>query len=249
MILALLGWALAQEDPPAPEEPAVSRTIVVYSREQVEAAREEVIEDLENMGYTRRIEKDGAVVMRHDQPWKGEVWLHDDGWMRIKRQPVRIEAPASAFGPRNSAGSWAGCILLPFRCIRTGGQFVSKRKFIAQETRAAEHVVEQVAAWSDKVADFRVTEKVDALPARMDALWNDGVPLEGEGHLATVDERKLALLSYWESRTDNPWGEAVREAVESFLVGVVQDSETPITPDELMAFNRRSRASRPLVLD
>lgn len=254
MILVLLGWALAQEEPEpgeevGPRDDQVSRTVIVYSRDQVEAAREEVIEDLEQMGYTKRIEKDGAVVMRHAQPWKGDVWLHDDGWMRIRRQPVRVEAPASSFGKRNSAGAWAGCVLMPFRCVRAGGQFVSRRKFMAVETRTAEAVTDEVAAWSDKVADYRVSEKVQGLPERLQALWDDGVPLEGETQLAGPPERKEALLDYWETRTDNPWGEAVRQAVENFLVGVVQDSPTPITEAELAAFNRRSRAARPLELD
>ena len=29
---------------------------------------------------------------RHSSAWKGEVQVHDDGWIRMKRQPVQIKA-------------------------------------------------------------------------------------------------------------------------------------------------------------
>lgn len=253
-----LAFAFAQEadlpqSPPAEDElddeRYVSEEIIVYSREQMDKAREEVISELKQLGYEKRIEKGDAVVMRHASPWRGDVWLHDDGWMRIKRQPVRLEAPSTGISRANSAGAWAACVLLPFRCVRTGGQTVSKRKFEAVETRTAGAVNPEVSTWSDRVADYRISGKLESLPAQLAALWSEGVPLQGDEAHATVDDRKAALLRYWETRTDNPWGEAVREAVEAFIRGEVQYSEHPFTEAEILAFNRVSRAGRPLDLE
>jgi hypothetical protein len=246
VLIALLAFAGAQE-PSAPTD--VSEEVVVYARLRVAEAREAVIQELQDLGYTKLIEKDGAIVLRHEDPWKGDVWLHDDGWMRIRRQPVRVEAPATPWGKRNSATAWMGCVLYPFACVRPGGQIVSTRKFMAVETRTAGAVEPDVAVWADRVADLAVDEKVGTLPDRLTALWEQGVPLDPGPPLEGVEARKLALLTYWESRTDTPWGEEVRAAVEAFVRSEVQHSDTPFTVDELDAFNARSRAGRPLVLD
>lgn len=245
MLIVAVAWG--QDAPPA-DPPDVDEEVIVYERLRVEAARSVVIEELKDLGYTRVLEKDGATVLRHDQAWKGDVWLHDDGWMRIRRQPVQVEAPPTPWGKRNSAGSWLGCIAYPFLCVRPGGQLVGTRKFLAVESRTAETVNPEVAAWSDRVADLAVGEKAASLPDRLIALWERGEPLDPGPVLPTPDARKAALLAYWESRTDTPWGEQIRQTVEAFLRAEVQHSEHPFTDDELLAFNARSRASRPLNL-
>ena len=62
-------------------------------------------------------------------------------------------------------------------------------------------------------------------------------------------ERRAALLDFWDSRTDTEWGEVIRGGVESFCRGVVQHSDTPFTPEEIAAFNKPNRASRPFRLE
>ncbi|MEZ4318659.1 MAG: hypothetical protein R3F61_14190 [Myxococcota bacterium] len=255
MILTLaFSAALAQEppagDPAASGEAPVSEEVIVYGQLRVEQAREKVIGDLQELGYTKIIDKGDAIVLRHESPWKGDVWLHDDGWMRIKRQPVRVEAPQTPWGKRNSAGAWMGCVLYPFACVRPGGQVVGTRKFRAVETRTSVAVNGDVSEWSDRVADLAVDTKADALPDRLQALWDEGVPLEeGAAPLETPEARRAAILAYWESRTDTEWGETIRRAVEAFVRGEVQQSDHPFTPDEIDQFNRRSRASRAFSLE
>ena len=244
MISLLVGLALAQST----EEPEASEEVIVYGRMRVEAARQEVIDDLGELGYSKIIEKEGAIVLRHDSPWKGDVWLHDDGWMRIKRQPVRVEAPKTPWGKKNSPGAWLGCIAYPFMCIRPGGQTVGRRKFMAVETKTAAHVGDEVSTWGDRVADLAADQKAGGLPDRLYALWEHGTPLRGDQSLATPAERRTAMLAYWESRTDTVWGERLRATVEAFILGEVQHSDHPFTPAEIDAFNRRSRAGRPLDL-
>jgi hypothetical protein len=86
------------------------------------------------------------------------------------------------------------------------------------------------------------------LPDRLEALWEEGVPLEGSRTPATHARRREALLAYWDSRTCTEWGDRVREAVEAFMRGVVQHSEHPFTEEEVRALNDERRCARPLVL-
>ena len=150
----------------------------------------------------------------------------------------------------HSAGAWLGCVLYPFACVRPGGQVVGTRKFRSVETRTSESVSPDVSEWADRVADLAVGEKAQVLPDRLQALWDDGVPLEeGAPTVDSPEARRAAILAYWESRTDNEWGEALRRVVESFVRGVVQNSDHPYTDREIRQFNRRSRAGRPFTLE
>ena len=247
----VIAWLLAAHAAPEPAprpsgDDAVSEEVIVYGEIRAQQAKEKVIRELQQLGYEKRIDKDGAVVMRHPASWKGDVWLHDDGWMQIRRQPVQYQVPPGVMGPLS-------CILLPPSCLKVGGQLVGHRKFMAVETRVAGTVSPSVSTWGDRLADLSVDRKQEGLPARLEALWLDGMPLEvpeGENPvlLASVDDRKLALLRFWETRTDNEWGERIRETVEAFIRGEVQGSEHPFTDAEIAEFNRRSRAGRELDL-
>ena len=84
-----------------------------------------------------------------------------------------------------------------------------------------------VGEWQDALADRAHAEQLEGLPDRLQRLWDTGVPLEGDGALATHAERRDALYAYWESRTETRWGEDVRALVAGFVRGVVQDSEHP----------------------
>lgn len=229
------------------EEPRTSEEIVVHAQRELEAARREITEKLQEAGYTRVIERDGKTIYRHPQPFKGQVVVDDDGWVEFERQPIRLDPPD--LGKReNTVGDWMGCLLWPTACIKTGGQIVSRSKLGHYERRVIEHVQGDVETWNARIADMATTRKVAELPARLEALWEHGQPLQGEGHLATPAQRRQAILEYWGSRTDTPWGEEIRAAVEAFCRGVVQRSEHPFTEAEIEAFNARSRAARPFSL-
>ena len=79
-----------------------------------------------------------------------------------------------------------------------------------------------VGGYSVRLTRFRILQK----------LWDEGLPLEGEAVLATHSERRAAIYAFWSTRTDTPHGEAVRQAVEGFVRGVVQTSEHPFPADE-----------------
>lgn len=243
-MVILFAWLLVAHA----EEPRGVEEVIVYAQRELEEARRQVEEKILEAGYDRVIERNGRTIYRHERPYMGQLVVDDDGWVVFQRQPVRIDPPDLG-KKENSALSWAGCLLWPTACVRVGGQVVSKQKLNSYERRVIEHVQADVEAWNARISDVAIKEKVAQLPEQLDALWEDGRPLQGNTTLATHAERRRALLEFWGSRTDTPWGEEIRAAVEAFCRGVVQHSDHPFTQDEIDAFNARSRAARAFTLD
>ncbi len=258
--LELIALAASAQEAPAPEPepepapepapaPAVSEEVIVYGQLRVEQARALIVERLEDLGYGEEVVDLGdRTIYRHAAAWHGEVVLHDDGWMVVKRQPVRVEGRRMPWADRNTPLAWAGCHLWPWLCVRMGGGTYSHRKWMAVETGAVQALHEPVRAWGDRVADLHTEETVDALPQRLLALWEEGVPLSGDGPLETWAERRSALLEYYASRTDTVWGEAVRDGVAAFLRAVVQQSDEPLTAGEIERY-RQTHPDTPLRLE
>ena len=244
MIALLLGIVWAQ---PAPEED-VDEVIIVYGEEQVRMAREKVIHDLEGMGYNKLKDKDGRLVMLHEQNWKGKVVLHDDGFVEFKRQGPKGTMPDTFFKEASPLIGWVPCIVVPTACVKVGGIVVSPRKLEAVERKASAAIATDLDALAQRQADLYTGQKVDALPAQLEACWSEGVPLEGELPLPDPASRRVHLLHYWATRTESVWGDQVREVVEAFLIGVVQESAHPITAAELAAANAGLSEDRQLVL-
>jgi hypothetical protein len=211
--------------------------VVVYGEVRVIQARKRVESKLKYGGYTLKEQKGDRTVFRHVTPWRGKVILHDDGWVKVKRQGLRIEGREWSFADRNSPEAWAMCVLTPWRCVRTGGFSVSKRKFQHYEGAAAELTVGEAEQWSARIADLSIDRKLELLDASLVLLWLEGLPLDGEVHIDTVIERRATILEYWSSRTDTVWGDRVRDAVAAFIRGEIQYSDFPYTDNEMMVFN------------
>jgi hypothetical protein len=76
------------------------------------------------------------------------------------------------------------------------------------------------------------------------------VPLSLWGvRLETAVERKAEMLRYWESRTENRWGNRVRATIEVFIREEVQYSETPFTEEEVARFNITRKCKAALDLE
>ena len=243
--LLVLALAWADEPPPPPAEPAEVKIVVIGERLRIERARQEIIRRLRAEGYTEEIRRGEVTVLRHPAAWAGEVWIHDDGWVTVKRQPVQVSAPQMGNGPLGQALGWASCVVVPFGCVHAGGQTFSKRKWRGVESRTFGSIQPEVAGYGDRVADLHTREVIEALPDRLYALWESGVPLEGDATiLVPVEDRKRALLLYWEGRTDTVWGDRVRLAVEAFVRAEVQTGDRPFTDAEVAAFNAGRRCAR-----
>ena len=247
MLAALLAIALAAAQ--SPDDEFVSEELFVYGELRVEQARQQVIANLEKQGFTVTRDKGDHVLMRHESPWRGDVLLYDDGWMRVKRQPVRIEGREMPWAERNTALAWMGCVVWVPLCIRPAGQTQSGNKWGGHRAGVVQRLDVDMDVFGDRVADLAVDRQLETLPERLEALWRDGRPLEGEGVLQTPAARRRALLGFWESRVENAWGDRVRESVEGFIRGVVQHSEHPFSTDEVAQFNARTSAERPLRID
>jgi hypothetical protein len=231
----ITGWALAAE--PASEE------ITVYAEERVHMAREAVVRELEALGFVHAEKVGDREVFRHTEPWKGEVVLHDEGFTLVRRQPIRVEGRRMPWTQANTPVAWAGCFVYPWLCVRVGGALIGTAKWRAQEGRTVDRVAPIASEWSARIADLHTQRKVADLPARLEALWSTGAPLDGGPPLATFEARRAALFDFWDSRTETPWGEEVRGAIEAFCRAVVQTSEHPFTAEELDAYDRRRTAS------
>ena len=227
-------------------EEAIYEEITVYDVRRIEAARDAVIDRVRDAGYVQEIRREGRTVLRHPAVWKGEVVLWDDGRVNMKRQPIQFDSPIQKGG----AERWLACVLFPL-CIRPGGQLVSPRKLHHQEERVWRRITPEVRELGDTIASAATELKVEQLPDLLQALWDEGTPLSeamSDVPLSDPAQRRTAILAFWDTRTDTPWGEQVRAVVEGFLRAVVQQSEHPVTAEELAAFNATRRAQRPLSL-
>lgn len=233
--LLLVGTALAGE---------TSEEVFVFSEMLAEQARQKVEDELKAAGYDRKIKRrDGRVIYRHDAAYLGQLVVGEDGWVVFERQPIQVRAPELPFAEEGSPLAWAGCVLV-WRCVKLGGQLVSKRRFNAFEREMVAHVYDDVQVWNERMSDVALERKLQGLPDQLERLWVYGVPLEGGGLLLTPEDRRAALLAFWGSRTDTPWGREVQEAVAAFCRAVVQQSEDPFTQEEIDAFNRSGVAVR-----
>ena len=238
----IAATALADDD--------VDAEIIVEGELRVLQARRAVEHELKTLGYTPKKRKKDYILFRHPQNWKGEIRLYDDGWVRMKRQPVQFQVPKI---PALGKGAPAGvilCLISPSACIRAGGQLVSRQKFMGQKVRTLEDIRPEVARFTDAVVDFNIDQTVDELPLHLENLWDNGVSLNAtEGPRLNIDERKAALFSYWDSRTENRWGMRVRASIEIFIREVVQYSAYPFSELEIQVLNQARKSKAALDLE
>ncbi len=251
LLFALGRAALAQsqeEDPPPPipigqppplEAAVAGETIDVPQGEEVLRARAALFEVLVQEGYTRRQRKDDRTVFLSEEPWKPRVIVHDDGWMYFRREPPRLHAPGRSFADQGSAAAYLLCIVAPPTCVSVGGLVVSPRKLGAVKARVVDASREKVELMNDAVARRELGRRLnDAIPRDLERIWTTPA--------LTPEQRRVLLFEYWDARTDTPEGDAARGAIEAFLRGVVQQSNTPFTADELDKLNA-TRYGRPVL--
>jgi len=243
----LIGFAMGQADPIDDSE--VDEEIIVEGDLQILQARRAVEHELKLRGYLPEKRKKNYILFRHPADWKGEIRLYNDGWVRMKRQPIQFTVPEiPALGKAAPVAAFL-CLVAPTACVKTRGQTVAKKKFMGQKVRTLEGLRPQVEAYAEAVADHHTDRRLASLPVRLEALWKNGTPLrEGMANLTTGQERKAALLRFWESRTENRWGRQVRASVEVFIREVVQYSKTPFSDEEILRFNTTRKCETALDL-
>lgn len=242
-----LALALAQDPTVEPPEPEV---IVVYGGAAIREARAVVARKLASEGWRQvREARDGSTVFAGPERWMGTLWLRPDGLIDFRMPLLNTASPGN---PQNTYAPEQGFdpnapVTSP---TYVGATFTraSAKKLQGARDRTLDAVMPELMSLRQILAVTAFeAEVVRPLPARLDALWRDGVPLEGQAALATVPARRQALLDHWATRTDTPEGELVRDTIEDFLREVVGNSPDPVTADERAA--AEAKAGRRLALD
>lgn len=268
MLLCLLGLTLAADLPQAGEldeedtrlEPEITRDsfgtpaameIIVTDERAVQEARQVVDEELREMGYTKTRRRDDRTVYLHETGWRNKVIVHDDGWMYMRKRPPHIKKPekAGAWWDGVPVVEWTPCLVAPFACVSVGTLGVRPKLVEQDKERVVESAGRDVVAFADAIAGRELAIKVfEVIPERLDAIWYEGVDPERSVSYPTPEERRRAILEFWISRTDNEYGDAVRVAVEQYMLYEIQTSATPYTADEIAWANATRRCERELLL-
>lgn len=235
------AWAAGTDDqgaaPAASSDPSAEDTpdeqIIVIGRREIARRRAEIDRDLKKLGYDAK-DRDGVTVYRPDVYWHPSVWVYDDGYVVVKRSPVRFEPPIDGSSPLR----YLAC-LPPFTpmCVRLAGQTISKHKLEPQKYEVVYAIQPEVRAWQAALASQATSVRVgQEVPALLVGTWERGEPMEPGGPpLPTPAERRQAILKFWATRADNEEGSAVRGVVADFVRFVVQESDTPAPPEEIAA--------------
>lgn len=248
MWFSLLAVALAQE--PAPPSPApeeveaadasdVDETLTIWGDPAVARARDALTQALREEGYSRRVRRDDRTVFKSDSPWKPRVIVHDDGWVYLKREPPRVHAPGRSFSDQGSPAAYLLCVIMPTACVSVGGWLVSDKKLDAAAGEVLFETQDEVRALNQAVARHNLARRL-----------NDDIPKDLERIWALPDEpamRRRLLFEYWDSRAEGPAGDQAKDAIESFIRGVVQASADPFSAEEIEAFNQIRSGERPFL--
>lgn len=237
-----MWWALAEalaEEPAPATEP---EEVVVWGA-AVTRARDEVERQIIALGYDVVKDKGDVTVFRSSTAWKGKVVLSDEGTLQVRRTGPRFHEmepmPGTRFRP------YPLCLVVPTACMAAGSWYVSGRRWGQIEDHVADATAAPLQELSSAMADQAVDDRLAALPDALEALWVEGVPLAGETRLATPADRRAALFVYWDTRTENEWGNQVRVLVADFVLGRVMQSEEPFTLQEMAMFQANRRSLHP----
>jgi len=157
VILALATVAWAQESPPpaevTPAEGPPSEEIVVYGRLAVQKARDEIVREMERLGWNVRSRKEGRTIFAPPYDWIGAAILEPDGTFSF-RSPVMAAAtiPEESYSldPRYedpTAGQIKASEVKPEVGIGAGASFPSKRKRDLVRAQVLEETADEVAAY------------------------------------------------------------------------------------------------------
>lgn len=246
----------AADDPQAPADGAPTaaiadepgEVITVYGEAEVQRNRAALESLIVDQGYLEGKRRGDRTIFRPEVPWKPSVIVHDEGFVELKRSPIRWMPPGRKDRPLNNL--WCVPPFTPM-CIRIGGLVVAESKLTPQKTRVLEEIHDQAERWRQAIVDQATWTRVnDEVPARIQATWETGAPLEGDGPpLEDRAARRRALLAFWASRSDTREGDMVAQVVADFIAEVVQSSPWPVTAEELAEANRAAAGKRTLRLE
>lgn len=239
MILCLVALTASADDGAAPTP---AEEITVWG-DAVDEARDAVVAEITGLGYTKVRKRDDRTVYLAEQGWKGKVVFWDDGRVATRRRGLSGKKMAPIGGTR--IRPYPLCLIMPTACIQAGSWYVSPARWRQNEDAVARATADELVTLGDRIADASLADALATLPDRLETLWRDGTPLDGDAILPTFRERRAVLLAYWDGRTETAWGVQVREAVAAFVRAEVQSSDHPYTAEEQAAFEQTRHSAEP----
>jgi len=223
--------------------PEASEEIIIHSQTVVAKKRGELESKLKRLGYKKFIRKKGRTVVRHELAYRPSVMLDDDGWIDIRRSPIRFEPPGKA-AERKSKLRYLWC-LPPFTvmCVRVGGQTVSRRRMLTYKRRIGNRSRSYVRDWQDAIIGHAMDQRLTIeIPNMLDSIWQNGLTDGEDGpYLGSHKERRETIMNFWSNRSCIKEGAQAREVVRDFIVHEIQISDHPAGPEEVAQANTSQR--------
>lgn len=172
-------------------------------------------------------------------PTPGEQIIVDEREAELRREAViqrlrllgyrmgRRGRGYTSFSPRHVTKSdrWKPSVLLYDEgfVVLEGGAM--KHAGLRKRTEVVEGIEPEMRAWRVAIQVLALEHRLwEELPAELDAIWHDTT--------TAPHVRRAAVLAYWTSRTCTPEGQAVRDAIRTYIVEEVQTSAWPVTDAE-----------------
>jgi hypothetical protein len=205
--------------------------LIVFGELEIIRRRADLEADLRDLGYREAKTKDGRATFRPEVAWHPTVIIDDDGYVLLRRSPVRIEPWVEG----RTKLTWLSCIP-PFTpmCVRIGGWIVSNRKLTPKKGFVAGAIDPRVRQWRAAIVSNAMGQRLGVdIPDMLESVWTLGtMPGQEDTEPMNMEERRAALLGFWSGRACTPEGAQARSLVEDFLSYVVQDSQHPVTAEE-----------------
>ena len=212
-------------DAPSSSEVEASGEIIIYGERELARTRSALDSQIRAQGYGTVKKSEGKTVYRPDIAWKPSVIIYDEGYMLLRRTPVRFEPWIQ--GKKDNKLRYLSCIP-PFTvlCIRSGW-LVNGRKLAHSKEEMVEVSLPAFETWQAQVIAQATENRIqNEVPALLDALWIEGRSITSrEIVLDSHEMRKKELLLFWKSRACTPEGDRVRQTIEAYIAFEVQASE------------------------
>ncbi len=242
----------AGDAPQQEQAPRADAEIIVHGELEVQQAKKALNQQLVDLGYTPRRRSDGRTVYIHQDGWRQKLIMDDDGYVYFRQRPPHVTGPPETGLVYDDWPilPWTTCVFFPPACVNIGSVPRNHRLKLKDKERTLVASQDELVRYADALAGEALADRLyEEVPDLLDAIWLEGRHLEQpELALPDASSRRQAILEFWISRTDNSYGDAVREVVEAYMVYVVNDSSEPFTEEEIAWANATRRCERALVL-
>jgi hypothetical protein len=217
LLLGLSTTARAQQDVPAqPLE------IVVYGAPRLQEARLAVVRRLEALGYRVRQREADTIAFRPPERWMGALTLYGSGELTFGRRVLAVRSLSAVEG--SEVETTPAFERLPVGAAAGAAQPAAVGAWLLPGQRVQQAETARVlSATEDVRVSYRAALQregylawLDALPRRLDALWDEGQPVAGGAPLAR-EQRAAALLRLVATRPSDAEGDEAVEAVELWM--------------------------------